>query len=106
MSDTPRRYGWARPALSREARGYGWAHRQLRKQVLAEEPLCRLCGAPSTQADHIVPLCLNGPTIRSNYQALCDPCGRKKSSQEGLMMRRLKHLDRTNGPKRKEKNNG
>ncbi len=34
-------------------RGYGKAHRnEFREQVLAREPFCRLCHAPSTDADH------------------------------------------------------
>ena len=60
------------------------AWRKLRKQVLAEEPLCRHCAAqgltvPSTEVDHIN----NDPSdnshdpddrSKSNFQALCKPC--------------------------------
>lgn len=60
------------------------AWRKLRKQVLAEEPLCRHCAAqglvvPATEVDHIN----NDPSdnrhdpsdrSKSNFQSLCRPC--------------------------------
>jgi len=53
----------------------------MRKIVLAEEPLCRLCLAKgrvtaSGIADHIVPLSEGGTGDRSNYQALGYPRSR------------------------------
>ena len=60
------------------------AWRKLRKQVLAEEPLCRHCAAqgltvPSTEVDHINNDASDNrhdPSDRSksNFQALCKPC--------------------------------
>ena len=60
------------------------AWRKLRKQVLAEEPLCRHCAAqglvvPATEVDHINNDASDNrhdPSDRSksNFQALCKPC--------------------------------
>lgn len=65
---------------------YGDARwRRLRAAVLAEEPTCRLCGAPSQVVDHVVarrrfPLALQlseeegGASHRSNLRGLCKSC--------------------------------
>jgi len=71
-------------ALSRQARGYEAKHEKLRRQVLREEPLCRLCRIrASTVADHIMSLAAGGITVRSNYQGLCSGCSKAKSAREG-----------------------
>jgi len=56
--------------------------RTLRAAVLAEEPLCRVCGLRSTDLDHIVPQFKGGSSERSNLQALCAPCHQAKSARE------------------------
>lgn len=60
------------------------AWRKLRKQVLAEEPLCRHCAAqgltvPATEVDH-----MNGAAdnSRESLQALCKPCHSIKTMAE------------------------
>lgn len=60
------------------------AWRRLRKQVLAEEPLCRHCAAqglvvPATEVDH-----MNGAADNSRdaLQALCKPCHSIKTMAE------------------------
>ena len=60
------------------------AWRKLRKQVLAEEPLCRHCAAqgltvPATEVDH-----MNGAADNSRdaLQALCKPCHSIKTMAE------------------------
>lgn len=99
LAEKPRRpHNW-QPSGTRQERGYGVAHQRLRRQVLAEEPHCRICLATGkiTRAsvlDHVVPLCLGGPTIRSNVQPACEPCSASKSGREGAMMRKRQHLDR------------
>lgn len=63
-------------------RGYGADHARMRKQVLAEEPTCRRCGAdgqPSDHADHIVPRSRGGTNDRENYQRLCSRCNARKA---------------------------
>lgn len=63
-----------------------WA--KIRKQVLIEQPLCRICELNgrivlAQEVDHITPLRHGGDKIsRSNLQALCIPCHRKKSAME------------------------
>ena len=37
---------------SARARGYGKGHERFRRAVLARDPLCVLCGATATEADH------------------------------------------------------
>jgi 5-methylcytosine-specific restriction endonuclease McrA len=86
-------HGWAmcRP----NTRAYGAAHRRIRKRLLAAEPTCQQCGkAPSKFADHVVPVCLGGPTHPENYQALCQPCALTKTGREGAMMRAAKRRAR------------
>lgn len=60
------------------------AWRKLRKQVLAEEPLCRHCAAqgltvPATEADHMRGAADNS---RDALQALCKPCHSIKTMAE------------------------
>jgi len=62
-------------------RGYDGAWRRVRAQVLAEEPRCRMCGAPASEVDHIVPLARGGTHDRANLQPLCVSCHRIKSAR-------------------------
>lgn len=85
---------WNRKQTTTE-RGYGWKHQQMRKRVLAEEPLCRMCLAmdpprytPSTIADHIVPQAEGGTDDRDNYQGLDTECHAIKTAQEASRARR------------------
>ncbi len=50
------------------------AGRKLRAQVLAEEPTCRDCGAPSTDAGHIIAKAKGGPYTRDNLKGQCTRC--------------------------------
>lgn len=82
----PRRSdNWSK--ASAEERGYGRLHRAIRRQVLAEEPICRMCDAEgfvtaTTIADHIVPKAEGGRTVRSNYQGLCKAHHDEKTAAE------------------------
>lgn len=86
-----RSHKWGRPS-PRAERGYGTLHDRIRRRLLKEEPHCRLCleagrgEVKATHADHIIPLCKNGPTERSNYQALCRDCSVSKTGREGAEM--------------------
>lgn len=67
----------------------------MRRIVLAEEPLCRMCLAmepprytPSTIADHITPKAEGGSDERSNYQGACDSCSKRKTGRESARGRR------------------
>lgn len=65
-------------------RGYGAHHGRWRKMVLARDPLCRHpgCGAPATDADHIVPLARGGTWSLQNGQGLCHPHHSEKTARE------------------------
>lgn len=58
--------------------------RELRKQVIAEEPLCHWCKRrPSTQADHVVELHRNPDLAyeRGNLVGSCASCNAKRGSE-------------------------
>ena len=76
--------------------GYYGFPRALRERVLREEPACRECGAPSTEADHIVGRAealrrgwsLAELQSRENGQALCAACHAAKTHREAAEGRR------------------
>lgn len=96
-ADRPKRKAWAPqpgPAVQRKR---GRAGQRDRAQVLAEEPLCRVCldrgrTTRSTKVDHIRPLAWGGSDDRSNKQGLCDPCHDAKSAAERATGRRARHV--------------
>jgi len=74
---------------SASSRGYGRRHEKWRKLILNRDPLCRInvkCSkdlpAPSTVADHIIPLSKGGSWRDDNGQGCCEPCHNWKRSQE------------------------
>lgn len=76
----------SRKARYRENRGGGGASnlgaggstrrwRAVRAAVLAEEPVCRICGvAPSSEVDHIIERQAGGDDRRENLRGVCPPC--------------------------------
>ena len=61
------------------------AWQRLRLVVLAEEPICKVCGErPSTDVDHIKPLALHPKLalVRENLQGVCEPCHGAKTREE------------------------
>jgi len=76
---------WGRE--SRHARGYGSSWDALRKQVLEDEPLCRMCTAKgrvklAVDVDHIKPKAKGGDDDLGNLQPLCKPCHKAKSAAD------------------------
>jgi 5-methylcytosine-specific restriction endonuclease McrA len=76
----------ATPRLSDRS---GHAAAKIRKQVLAEEPICRVCQAKtpprvtaSEEVDHIVALEDGGREERENVQGICRACHLVKSAEE------------------------
>jgi 5-methylcytosine-specific restriction protein A len=74
---------------SRHKRGLGGAHHRARAQLLAQEPLCRLCKQKdpprvtvATIADHIVPRAKGGIGDISNLQPVCAQCHDDKTRQD------------------------
>lgn len=50
--------------------------------VLREEPLCRKCGEPATEVDHVISRERGGEDTRDNLQGLCKPCHSQKTVGE------------------------
>lgn len=70
-----------RPSASK--RGYDRRHADWRKMVLHRDPVCKICNsAPSTVADHIIPLARGGENTLENGQGLCASCHGKKTQAE------------------------
>lgn len=79
---------WAHAEPSRHARGYGSEWGAKRRQVLAEEPVCRYCRrAASTTADHIKPKAEGGTDDRRNLAGCCKACQQAKAGREGARAR-------------------
>ena len=80
-----RRYEAGRGSPS--ARGYDARWQAIRRQYIAENPLCVKCSArglvvAATEVDHITPLSRGGTHEESNLQSLCKPCHSTKTAQE------------------------
>lgn len=87
-------HGWGRPTPPAQ-RGYDHVHRRIRRDLFREEPNCRECAklgvmTKATCADHVIPKCQGGATIRDNYQPLCLTHSRSKTGREGHQMRMAK----------------
>lgn len=63
-------------------RDYGARWRRIRDRVLLREPVCRRCGAPATEVDHIVPLRFTRSHLEHNLQPLCKSCHSSKTARE------------------------
>ena len=78
---------WAITNGRKDTRKRGRAGQRERAQVLAEEPLCRICAetgrtTASAIVDHIKPLAWGGRDDRLNKQGLCKRCHDAKSAEE------------------------
>ncbi|MGN6168187.1 MAG: HNH endonuclease [Solirubrobacteraceae bacterium] len=61
---------------------------RLRREILDRDGhVCRLCSAPATDVDHVVPLAVGGTDEPSNLRALCAPCHRRRTGQEAVRIR-------------------
>lgn len=73
------------PGTQRYADGFydSKAWRTASKWQRIREPLCRSCGEPATNVDHIIPLAQGGePFAESNLQSLCTACHADKTRGE------------------------
>ena len=71
--------------LSAARRGYDADWRAFRIEHLLMEPLCRTCGRPATEVDHVVPLSRGGARLdHRNGQSQCESCHRRKTREEAL----------------------
>ncbi len=71
---------FSRESASR--RGYGRRWQRLRLVVLANEPLCELCGQLATDVDHRVSRARGGLDTFENLRPLCHSCHAKKTVAE------------------------
>jgi 5-methylcytosine-specific restriction endonuclease McrA len=84
--DPPGKSGWAKyarrfPERAAIYRSPRWQFEPTRQ--LEREPDCRVCGAPATHADHLIPLAEGGaPFDASNLGSLCKPCHLEKTQAE------------------------
>lgn len=64
-----------------------------RRRILQRDPQCP-CGAPATEADHIVPVAHGGTHDETNGQGLCHDCHRTKTLTESHAnrVRTVSHL--------------
>lgn len=53
---------------------YGRAWKRIRDKYSREHPNCEICGEPTEEVHHIVPLCDGGDHRRENLMALCPVC--------------------------------
>jgi 5-methylcytosine-specific restriction protein A len=67
-------------------RGLGSNHQRIRRQVLAEENLCWICGQPARPddpltADHVLSRAAGGRNTRSNYRAAHYSCNSSRGAR-------------------------
>jgi 5-methylcytosine-specific restriction protein A len=80
-----RRAAYERQRGSAHERGYTYAYTKLRRQVLAEELYCGVCGEPAERTDpfvvdHITPLSAGGENERGNLRACHATCNSRRRS--------------------------
>ena len=79
---------WARVDPIAKGR-YGAEWQRVRQRVLREEPTCRICGAPSSDVDHIVAVADGGGMYdRANLRSLCADCHKRHTSEQNAQRRR------------------
>jgi 5-methylcytosine-specific restriction protein A len=67
---------------SRQSRGYTYDYLKTRRTFLAAHPYCVDCGAPATEAHHIVKLRHGGTNDWANLLPLCGPCHKRRHASE------------------------
>lgn len=79
------------PKITTTQRGYGWNWQQLRKVILAEEPLCRFClergeTVAAQEVDHIDGDSHNND--RANLRPLCRHCHLRRTAHDQAFRRK------------------
>ena len=69
-------------------RGYGHRWSTIRRRVLRNHPLCRLCGGPASDVDHwpvdrraLVAAGVADPDADERLRPLCSPCHKRETAQ-------------------------
>jgi 5-methylcytosine-specific restriction enzyme A len=83
---TPKKWAGANTSMPS-----GWT--KTRREQLQREPNCRVCGAPATEADHVINRAAGGGPL---IQSLCKRCHAEKTAREGAAAR--KAARRRGGP--------
>lgn len=78
---------WDHGGKTSSQRGYGAEWQKLRRQVLDDDPLCRVCREQgrttlATAVDHIKPKAKGGTDAWDNLRPICDPCHRVKTIED------------------------
>ena len=63
-------------------RGYDYTWQKIRARFLAIFPVCRECGKPATDVDHIIALTDGGTHDVNNLQSLCHAHHSAKTARE------------------------
>ena len=90
---------------SRHSRGLGGSHHRARAELLANEPLCRLCKQKTrprvtvaTIADHVIPRAKGGSGDISNLQPVCATCHDDKTRLDLGWKPRRRRIDLSGWP--------
>jgi 5-methylcytosine-specific restriction protein A len=75
------RYEATRPSSTERGYDKDWA--RIRRQALADEPTCRVCGKTATEVHHINPIALGGTNDVENLACLCHSCHASITAREG-----------------------
>jgi 5-methylcytosine-specific restriction endonuclease McrA len=61
---------------------------------LDANPICVRCGAPATQADHIIAVALGGDLEHGALQSMCERCHRAKTVRDSHQAAKRAAADR------------
>ena len=79
MTDKPKNHGhWN----SKE-------YRDNRAELLRDNPQCYMCGAPATEADHLLEYDRGGTHEMHNLAPICKPCNSRKGQRYGEIKKRI-----------------
>lgn len=78
---------WDHDGKSSHQRGYGAEWQKLRRQILDDDPLCRVCRQQgrtrlATAVDHIKSKAKGGTDALDNLRPICDACHRAKTAED------------------------